>query len=129
MQTLRPFGPAIAILFLNMRDMNRSDIEILSSKNFAEHVSSQRKLVIIQFQDEENASCQIMTPVFNKLQAFFADRILCYTVRKPAASEIWEQFKIYQTPSYLLIRENRTVDIISGLISYDNFKSVVNRCI
>jgi len=109
--------------------MDRTEIEILSGKNFSEHVSSQTKLIIIQFQDEENASCQIMTPVFNKLQAFFADRIVCYTVRKPAASEIWEQYKIYQTPTYLLMKENRTLDIISGLISYDNFKSAVNRYI
>ncbi len=109
--------------------MDRTEIEILSGKNFSEHVSSQTKLIIIQFQDEENASCQIMAPVFNKLQAFFADRIVCYTVRKPAASEIWEQYKIYQTPTYLLMKENRTLDIISGLISYDNFKSAVNRYI
>lgn len=115
--------------FLNMRDMDRPDVEILSSQNFSEHVSSQVKLTIIQFQDEENASCQIMTPVFNKLQEFFADRIVCYTVRKPDASEIWEQFKIYQSPSYLLMKDNETLEKITGLISYDNFKSVVTRCI
>jgi len=109
--------------------MDRHEIEILSSKNFLEHVSSQAKLTIIQFQDEENGSCQIMAPVFKKLQEFFADRIVCYTVRKPAASEIWEQFKIYQTPSYLLMKENQTLEKITGLISYDNFKSVVTRCI
>jgi len=107
--------------------MDRTDIEILSSKNFSEHLSSQTKLTIIQFQDEENASCQIMTPVFNKLQVFFSDRIVCYTLRKPGASEIWEQFKIYQTPSYLLMKDNRILDIITGLISYDNFISAVNR--
>ncbi len=109
--------------------MERRDIEILDSKNFSEHVSSQTKLTIIQFQDEENASCHIMAPIFNKLQDCFADRIVCYTVHKPATSDIWEQFKIFQTPSYLLMKENRTVDKITGLISYDNFKSVVNRCI
>ena len=109
--------------------MNCSDIEILNSNNFSEHVSSRKELTIVQFQDEENASCQIMTPVFNKLQEFFAGRIVCYTVHKPAASEIWDQFNIFQTPSYILMKDNRTVDKISGLISYDNFKSVVKRCL
>ena len=109
--------------------MNRYDIEILDSVNFSKHVYSRKELTIVQFQDEENASCQIMIPVFNKLREFFADKIVCYTVRKLAASEIWEQFKIFQTPSYLLMKENRTVEKITGLISYDNFKSVVERCI
>jgi thiol-disulfide isomerase/thioredoxin len=109
--------------------MDRPEVEILSSKNFSRRLSSQVKLTIIQFQDEENASCQIMTPVFSRLQEFFADRIVCFTVHKPDAPEIWEQFKIYQTPSYLLMKGNQTLEKISGLISYDNFKAVVNRCI
>lgn len=126
---ITPFGMSVAVLFLNIREMDRSNIEILNSENFSEHVSARKELTIIQFQDEENASCQIMTPVFNKLQEFFAGRIVCYTLRKPSASEIWEQHKIFQTPSYLLIKESRTVEKITGLISYDNFISVVKRCI
>lgn len=126
---IMPNGMFVATQFLNISDMNRSDIEILNSENFSEQVSSRKELTIVQFQDEENASCQIMTPVLNKLQEFFADKIVCYTVRKPEASEIWEQFKVFQTPSYLLIKENKVVDKLSGLISYDSFISVVKRCI
>lgn len=109
--------------------MDRREVEILNSKNFSKNVSSQRKLTIVQFQDEENASCQIMSPVFEKLQDYFTDRIVCYIVGKHDASEIWEQYKIYQTPTFLLMKENRTLDKVCGLISFDNFKTIVNRCI
>ncbi|MCK5138193.1 MAG: thioredoxin family protein [Bacteroidales bacterium] len=109
--------------------MASSAIEILSSKNFSDYVSAQKELTIVQFHDEDNASCHIMDAVFKKIQEFYAGRVVCYTVRKPAASEIWEQFKIYQTPSYILMKENKTVEKISGLMSYDNFLSVVERCI
>lgn len=109
--------------------MASSVIEILNSKNFTDHVSARKELTIVQFHDEDNASCHIMDTVFKKLQEFYAGRVVCYAVCKPAASEIWEQFKIYQTPSYLLIKENRAVEKLSGLISYDSFISVVERWI
>ena len=109
--------------------MDRAVVEIFSSKSFFEHAASQKKLTIIQFLDEENASCQIMSSVFDKIQEYFADKIVCYTLSKPAASDIWEQFQIYQTPTYLLMKENRTVEKIVGLTSFDSFKSIVNNFI
>ena len=109
--------------------MDRRVTEILNSRNFAEYVNSQTKLTIIQFQDENNASCQIMTPVFDKLQDYYSDRIVCYIVRKDSASDIWEQFKIYQTPTFLLMKESRTMDKVTGLISYDHFKAIINKYI
>ncbi len=109
--------------------MSGSGIKILNSQNFSKYLFARKELSIIQFHDEENASCQIMTPVFNKLQEYYEGRVVCYTVHKPAAIKIWEEFKIYQTPSYLIIKDNKTVEKITGLISYDNFKSVVERCL
>lgn len=105
--------------------MNSSMIEIKNDINFSNYVFTQKELTIVQFHDENNASCHIMSSIFNKVQEFYSGSIICFNVRKKDSSEIYEQFKIYKTPSYLLIKEGKIVDKISGMISYDNFISIV----
>lgn len=119
----------LGCLNLNKDNMSRSKIKFLNNSNFSDIVFTQKELTIVQFHDEENASSQLMDNVFQKLQEFYADNIICYTVCKSEASEIWEQYKIFKTPSYIFIKEKETVEKICGLISYDNFKAIINSCI
>ena len=107
--------------------MINSEKIVLDSKTFTEHVISRKELTIVQFYEEDNVRCQMMDSVFRRLQESFADKIVCFTVLKPEAADIWEKYKIFQSPSYLLIKANKTVEMIIGLTSYDHFVLLIKK--
>lgn len=71
--------------------------------------------------------CKMLTPLLNKLQEEFKDRINVTEVNvDDGIPEIYQNLNIMSTPTVLFFKDDMLLDRFSGVKSYDDIKSIVN---
>ena len=72
--------------------------------------------------------CKMLTPILEKLQAEFTGKILIQEVNADnGVPELYSGMNIMSTPTLLFLKEGILLEKVSGLKTYDELKSLIEK--
>lgn len=72
--------------------------------------------------------CKMLTPILEKLQADFKDKIQVTNVNADEGiPELYQNMNIMSTPTVLFIKDGVLLDRFSGMKSYDEVKNIIEK--
>lgn len=72
--------------------------------------------------------CKMLTPILEKLQAEFTDRIQVTGINvDKGIPELYQNMNIMSTPTVLFIRDGVLLERFSGIKTYDEIKNIIEK--
>ena len=72
--------------------------------------------------------CKMLTPILEKLQADFKDKIQVTSVNADEGiPKLYQNMNIMSTPTVLFIKDGVLLDRFSGMKSYDEVKNIIEK--
>ena len=101
-------------------------IEILRENEFDELVLGSDKLVIVQFCTLWNASCYLQEGVLLHIKEEYQDLVKLYRVNIEENKKLCKKLGITQSHQLSLFLDKKRISSLTGLISYNELKDILN---
>lgn len=99
----------------------RSKCVTLTTANFDQEVLWSPGLIVVDFSVDWLGLCHMMTPVILGLAKEFEGRVKFGVVDKDKYPTVPEAYGVLALPTYIMFKDGKEVDRVSGLISRKNF--------
>lgn len=99
----------------------RSKCVTLTEANFHKEVLTSSELVVVGFSVDWLGLCHMMTPVIHRLAEEFEGRVKFSTVDTDEYPTVPADYGVVSLPAYLMFRDGKEIDRLSGLISSRDF--------
>lgn len=74
------------------------------------------------------APCKMLTPILEKIQIDFKDKISIQEVNiDNNVPELYSDMNIVSTPTLLFIKDGKLLEKVSGFKSYDELKNIIEK--
>lgn len=83
--------------------------------------------VLIDFYATWCGPCQTMEPILEQIETFFNKQLSVLRVDADQHTSILQSFKIKSVPTYMLLQSGKPVWRHSGILSYRDFKSEIEK--
>ena len=107
--------------------IDKKVIEILNENEFEKVVMQSKLPVIVDFYTDWCIPCKKMTPIFENLANKFAGKIKFVKVNASKNSEIAHKMSITSVPTFIFIKNGKTVKQMSGTTSFEDFAAIVTK--
>jgi len=97
------------------------EIQSITSDDFERLLKGEEQLSIVEFAEESNGACDMMRPVFERVDSVYHQRIFFARIMLDVEDSLRQQYRIHRTPLYLFIRNGEIFDTLQGLISVEKF--------
>ena len=103
--------------FFNIEDNNY--LEILDSNS--------NKIILIEFWANWCSPCIVITEEIEKLSKLYNDKILIIKAEIEKNSILINKFKIKSIPTILIIKKNKVLERISGIVSKEELENIIKK--
>jgi thioredoxin 1 len=101
--------------------MNAPNIVQLNHEQLEEVITTSVRPFILEFWKNDSGTCDIMEPIFRRLEENFGDRIDFFRCQAETINVIPQKFYITCVPTYVMYKENQIVEILNGITPYRKF--------
>jgi thioredoxin 1 len=106
-----------------------SAVVVLTSASFQQMVLDSSRPSLVDFQQPGCSACLAMTPTVEDLAQSFRNRALVGTVDIATERELSSEYRIWATPTFVVIRDGREVARRVGVTSYGDLAGLLEAAI
>ena len=100
--------------------MNYKTANIFENKNELElFLKTNEEPVVVIMEAAWCGSCQIMDPIFERIERLYKEKINFVLIDTDSSEEISKEYGLDKLPSVLFYNEGNLIDQITGTVSYD----------
>lgn len=86
-------------------------------------------LLVVDFTASWCGPCRVVAPLMDQLAEEYGDRAKVFKLDLDTNKPIAKRFSIKSIPAILFFKQGQLVETIVGIKSYDEFTSVIKRCL
>jgi thioredoxin 1 len=95
----------------------------LTDQNFEEEINKYDKPVLVDFFAEWCPPCKMLSPILEKLEGEFGEKIVFAKINVDAAPKAAQKFGINPIPTVILLKKGEPVGSFVGLMSESDIKN------
>ncbi|MDD5355640.1 MAG: thioredoxin [Candidatus Omnitrophica bacterium] len=101
----------------------------LNDSNFNSQVMSSKEPVLVDFWAEWCGPCKRMAPIVDELSKEYMGKVKIAKVDVDSGKEAAAKFGIMSVPTFMLFKNGKVIKQITGAVSKDELKSVIDSSI
>ena len=113
------------LICMSERLVNRM-AERVTKSDFAEKVLGFRGLALVDFYSDTCVPCKRMVPVLTAIEGENPEGLFVAKVNVAYESELVEEYGITAAPTFVLCKDGKVVDRLTGVLKKEELETIIN---